>query len=227
MVSHAMEDYIAAIWRLTQYGSAATTSEVARQLGVTAASTSYMFKKMAEAGLVEHKEYAGVTLTPAGLQAAMSYIRRHRVVERFLVDVLGIPWDRADAISDQMEHSLPEEVIDRMYAVMGEPDTCPHGYPIPSKEGRMPDLRLRPVTDMAPGEEAIIAQVAEHDPKLLTYFAEHGLKPGNPLRLIERDRLGETLTLGLKETAEPFVLGVAIARLIQVNDHGLPASPTE
>lgn len=217
MVSYAMEDYLASVWRLTQHGKAATTSEVARQLGVTAASTSYMFKKMAEAGLVEHKEYAGVTLTRAGEQAAMGYIRRHRVVERFLVDVLGISWDRADAISDQMEHSLPEEVIDRMYAVMGEPTTCPHGYPIPTKEGVMPELRLRPVAEMEPGEESVIAQVAEHDPKLLTYFEQHGLKPGNPVKLIDRDGLGETLTLGLRGGADPFVLGVAIARFIQVN----------
>lgn len=81
----------------------------------------------------------------------------------------------------------------------------------------MPDLKLRPVADMAPGEQAVIAQVAEHDPKLLAYFEEHGLKPGNPVRLIDRDRLGETLTLGLQGAPEPFVLGVAIARLIQVN----------
>lgn len=217
MVSHAMEDYIAAIWRLTQYGNPATTSEVARQLGVTAASTTYMFKKMAEAGLVEHKEYAGVTLTTAGMLTAMGYIRRHRIVERFLVEVLGIPWDRADLISDQMEHSLPEEVVDRMYEVMGRPTACPHGYPIPAADGTMPELHLRPVSEMAPGEEAIIAQVAEHDPQLLTYFEKHGLKPGNPLRLIDRDRLGETLTLGLASSPEPFVLGLAIARLIQVS----------
>lgn len=217
MVSHAMEDYLAAIWRLTLHGNAATTSEVARQLGVTAASTSYMFKKMAEAGLVEHKEYAGVTLTHAGELAAMGYIRRHRIVERFLVEVLGISWDRADTISDQMEHSLPEEVVERMYVVMGEPATCPHGYPIPTRDGKMPELNLRPMADMAPGEEATIAQVAEHDPKLLTYFEEHGLKPGNPVRLIDRDRMGETLTLGLPGHADPFVLGIAIARLIQVN----------
>lgn len=217
MVSHAMEDYLATIWRLTLSGNAATTSEVARQLGVTAASTSYMFKKMAEAGLVEHKEYAGVTLTAAGEGAAMGYIRRHRIVERFLVEVLGISWDRADIISDQMEHSLPEEVVERMYAVMGEPTTCPHGYPIPTKDGKMPELKLRPVAEMAPGEVGTIAQVAEHDPKLLTYFESHGLKPGSTVRLIDRDRMGETLTLGLQSQPEPFVLGVAIAHLIQIH----------
>lgn len=216
MVSHAMEDYIAAIWRLTQYGKAASTSEVARQLGVTAASTSYMFKKMAEAGLVEYKEYAGATLTPAGQQAAMSSIRRHRVSERFLVDVLGISWERADAISDQMEHSLPDEVIDRMHAVMGYPATCPHGYPIPSKDGVMPQFNLRPVSEMAPGEEGTILQVSEHDPALLHYFAEHGIKPGAVVRVIDRDRMGETFTLHLSGYAEPFVLGAAIARHINI-----------
>ncbi len=215
MVSHAMENYVAAIWRLTQYGGVATTSEVARHLGVTAASTSYMFKKMAESGLVEHKEYAGVTLTTAGEQAAMGYIRRHRVVERFLVDVLDIPWDRADAISDQMEHSLPDEVIDRMEAVMGYPTACPHGYPIPSKEGILPEVPMRPIADMAPGESGVIAQVAEHDPKLLGYFEQHRIKPGTPAAVVERDSLGETLKLQVGE-GEPLVLGAAIARMIWV-----------
>ena len=220
MVSHAMEDYIAAIWRLTQYGGAATTSEVARSLGVTPASTSYMFKKMAEAALVEYKEYAGVSLTREGMLAAMSCIRRHRVTERFLVDVLGISWDRADAISDQMEHSLPEEVIDRMHAVMGYPAACPHGYPIPTKDGHLPDQAMREVVAMAPGEQGTIAQVAEHDPKLLQYFADHGIRPGKTIQLVDRDRMGETLTLQLQGRPDPFIIGAAVARLIRIDAEG-------
>jgi DtxR family Mn-dependent transcriptional regulator len=217
MVSHAMEDYISAIWRLTHHGGTASTSEVARKLGVTAASTSYMFKKMAEAGLVEYKEYAGVSLTKSGELAAMSFIRRHRVTERFLVDVLGISWDRADGISDQMEHSLPDEVIDRMHAVMGHPTTCPHGYPIPSKEGVLPELHLREVTDMVVGEEGTIRQVAEHDPDLLTYFGDHGIRPGARIQVANRDRIGETLSLQLAGVAEPVVLSSAIARFVRVD----------
>ena len=217
MVSHAMEDYISAIWRLTQYGGTASTSEVARKLGVTAASTSYMFKKMAEAGLVEYKEYAGVSLTREGELAAMNFIRRHRVTERFLVEVLGISWDRADGISDQMEHSLPDEVIDRMHAVMGYPTTCPHGYPIPSKEGELPELKLRDVTEMSVGEAGTIRQVAEHDPDLLTYFAEHGIQPGKQIEVASRDRMGETLTLRLAGLGEPLVISAAIARFVRVD----------
>jgi DtxR family transcriptional regulator, Mn-dependent transcriptional regulator len=217
MVSHAMEDYIAAIWRLTQYGGTASTSEVARKLGVTAASTSYMFKKMAEAGLVEYKEYAGVSLTRSGELAAMNYIRRHRITERFLVEVLGIGWDRADGISDRMEHSLPEEVIDRMEAVMGYPAACPHGYPIPTKEGVLPDLKLRPLAELASGEKGTVRQVAEHDEQLLTYFQEHGIKPGTEVLVLERDQMGETLTLQIPSKSGPFVLGAAIARLVQMD----------
>jgi DtxR family Mn-dependent transcriptional regulator len=216
LVSHAMEDYISAIWRLTQYGGAATTSEVARQLGVTAASTSYMFKRMAEAGLVDYKEYSGAALTPAGELAAMGYIRRHRINERFLVDVLGISWDRADGISDQMEHSLPEEVIDRMHAVMGYPTTCPHGYPIPTKEGKLPERKLKELEEMSPGDEGLIAQVDEEDPTMLTYFAAHGILPGCVIRLLERDRTGQTLTLQIAGTGAPFVVGASIARLVRV-----------
>lgn len=216
MASHAMEDYVAVVWRLTQYGGTAGTSEVARRLGVTAASTSYMFRKMAEAGLVAYKEYAGVTLTPAGERAAMNAVRRHRVTERFLVDVLGISWDRADALSDQMEHAIPDEVIDRMHAVMGYPVACPHGYPIPGKDGKLPDLALRAVAEMEPGEEALVAQVAEHDPDLLSYFATHDIRPGVPLRVIDRDRIGDTFTLQLGGAGRPLVVGAAIARLIQV-----------
>lgn len=216
VVSYAMENYVAAIWRLTRGGGAASTSEVARQLGVTPASTSYMFKKMAEAGLAEHREYAGVTLTRAGEQAAMGYIRRHRVIERFLVDVLGVGWERVDGFTDQMEHSLPDEVVERMSGVLGNPTACPHGYPIPSLEGRMPERRLRLLSDLLPGQNGTIAQVAEHDPNLLVYFGEHGLRPGRTVALEEKDPLGETMTFRVEERSEPFVLGSAIARLIHL-----------
>jgi DtxR family transcriptional regulator, Mn-dependent transcriptional regulator len=218
LVSHAMEDYVAVIWRLTQYGGAASTSEVARRLGVTAASTSYMFRKMAEAGLVEYKEYAGATLTVEGEAAAMGYIRRHRVTERFLVDVLGISWERADAISDQMEHALPDEVIDRMEAVMGHPLTCPHGYPIPTKEGAIATPDLKEVAAMNPGESGTVAQVAEHDPNLLTYFAAHGIKPGADVTVVAADPLGGTVTLQVG--GAPLVISEKTARLVRVPVRG-------
>lgn len=220
MVSHAMEDYIAAIWRLTQQGGVATTSEVARRLGVTAASTSHMFRKMAEAGLVAYREYGGAALTPAGETAAMGCIRRHRLTERFLVEILGISWERADAISDQMEHSLPDEVLDRMDAVLGYPSTCPHGFPIPTREGRLPQVELRSLTQLKPGEAAVVAQVAEHDPELLAYFGRHGIRPGAEIRLAEHDPVGQTYTFTLGDAATRLVLGSAVAGQVRVSSTG-------
>lgn len=215
MVSHAMEDYIAVIWRLTLHGGVATTGEVARQLGVTAASASYMFKKMAEENLVEHKEYAGVTLTARGERAAAGYIRKHRLTERFLVDILGIPWDQVDAIADQMEHSLPEIVIDRFDALLGHPLTCPHGYPIPDKDGHLPEIPVRPLAELQPGEHGVVARVSEHDPRLLAYLAELKLVPGEQVEMAARDAVGETYTVqvaGARHTVGPNVARAVFTR---------------
>lgn len=209
-----MEDYIAAIWRLTRTRGAASTSAVANRLGVAAATTSYMFKKMAESGLVEYREYAGVTLTAAGEQAARSYIRRHRVTERFLVDVLSIAWDQVDEITDQMEHSLPDEVIDRMEDFMGRPGTCPHGFLIPGKDGGIPERPVRPLSDLGAGESGVIAQVGESDPALLRYLSEHRLVPGEPVAVLEHDRIGETYALGVGR--DRLTVGTAIARQIWI-----------
>lgn len=212
MVSHAREDYIAVIWRLTLHGGAATTGEVARRLGVTAASASYMFKKMAEEGLVEHREYAGVTLTPRGERAASGYIRKHRLTERFLVDILGIPWEQVDAIADQMEHSLPDVVVERFAALLAEPRTCPHGYPIPDRDGNLPDMPVKPVAELAPGEAAEIARVAEHDPRLLAYLAQLRLVPGERVQITARDPMAETYTLRVGDAEH--TVGENIARAV-------------
>ncbi|BDG59621.1 metal-dependent transcriptional regulator [Caldinitratiruptor microaerophilus] len=215
-MSRAMEDYIAAIWRLTLHGGTASTGAVARRLGVSPASTSYMFRKLAEAGLVDHKEYAGATLTPAGERAAAGYIRRHRLTERFLVDILGIPWDQVDAITDQMEHALPDVVVDRIDDVLGHPRTCPHGYPIPDRSGNVDEIAVRPLTELRPGETAVVARVAEHDPQLLAHLGDLGLFPRTEVQVLARDRVGDTyrIRVGNRE----HVVGRAVAAAVYVAD---------
>lgn len=215
MVSHAMEDYVAAIWRLTRQVSSASTSEVARRLGVSAASTSHMFKRMAEAQLVEHREYAGVVLTEAGERMAAAYIRRHRLIERFLVDMLSIPWDQVDAIADQMEHTLPEIVLERLDQLLGSPVTCPHGHPIPDETGGLPHQPVQALVDLTDGATATVSRVAEHDPRLLTYLAELKMMPGATVKIVSWDPMGETVTI--RVGASEHVLGVAIARSVYVS----------
>ncbi|UOF89070.1 metal-dependent transcriptional regulator [Fodinisporobacter ferrooxydans] len=214
LANHSLDEYVGTVWRLTQYGGTATTSEVASKLGVTSATTSHMFKKMADVGLVEYKEYSGVILTPEGKIAAMRYIRRHRIAERFLVEILGIPWDRADELSDQMEHSLPDEVIDRMEEVMGFPASCPHGYPIPTRDGYLPEIEVKRLSELKIGDIAVIAWVYENDPKLLQYFKQHGIVPGETIEVLDRDEVGYTSSIRVNQSK--IVLGSQIEELVSV-----------
>lgn len=207
-----MEDYIAAIWRLTAHGGVATTGEVARRLGVSAASASHAFKKLAEEGLVEYKEYAGASLTPRGERAAAGYIRKHRLTERFLVDILGISWDQVDAIADRMEHGLPEIVVERFDAILGHPTTCPHGHPIPDRDGQVPAIPVRAVADLIPGEQGVVARVSEHDPQFLAYLAQMRLVPGTTVELVARDAVGGTYTLLVAGTRH--TVGAVVARAV-------------
>lgn len=215
MASQAVEDYVAAIWRITLDGGLATTSEVARRLGVTPASTSHMFKRLAEQGLVAYREYSGVSLTADGERAAAGYVRRHRVIERFLVDLLSIPWDRVDAYADQMEHALPDEVIDRLEAVMDYPDTCPHGHPIPAPSGKIVAEPAVAIAELTPGSHARVVRVDEKDPELLRYLQERGLVPGSKLQLVQRDATGQTLTLAIG--GQQHVVGPRVAEAVFVS----------
>lgn len=190
-----MEDYLAAIYRTQLREGKASTSEVARILGVTPASTSAMFKKLAEKGLVDYKGYVGAALNPDGIREALTLIRRHRLIERFLTEVLGFTWDQVDDLADEMEHACPEAIIERFEAVLGMPRTCPHGFPIPRADGTIPDIPTRPLDALKPGDSGAIAQVSEYDPELLVYLAEQRLVPGTAVKVIAINPLDAVRTL--------------------------------
>lgn len=212
MLSQPMEDYLTAIYRAESRGEKVTTSHIASKLGVSAASTTAMFQKLATEGLVEYKEYAGVSLTQKGQKAALDIIRRHRLAERFLTDILDIPWDRVDAMAHKMEHVLPKEVIEGFDRILGNPRTCPHGYPIPSQDGAIAEVAVRELSDLRPGESGVIARVAEDDPELLRYLAACHLVPGAELTVIDKPPFDEPMTL--KVGGESLVIGPRIARSV-------------
>lgn len=214
MSNPAREDYLASIWRLTRCGRVASTTEVARSLGVSLSSASYMFKSMAAAGLADYREYSGVSLTPTGEAAALYQIRRHRLIERFLVDVLGIPWDTVHEMADEMEHSVPDPVLERMEAVMGYPNACPHGHPIPQKDGTFRSTLIRLLSDLAAGEGGTIGAVSEADPALLRYLASHGLRPGTRIDVLIKDAIGGTVTLGVAEGS--IVIASSVAQAVSL-----------
>lgn len=213
-MSQPREDYLAAIYRAAQGGERATTSEVARSLGVSAASTTHMFKKLAGEGLVEYKEYAGATLTTEGERAANDLIRRHRLTERFLVDILGIPWDKVDEIADQMEHTLPPIVLDRFEAILENTDTCPHGYPIPTREGAVTEAKVKYLEQIDGPGHGVIARVSEADSELLRHLADQGLVPGKTVHVRWRSQLDDLWTLAVGPTEREVTVGRRVAHAV-------------
>lgn len=223
MISPSMEDYVGKIWRLTRRGGPTTTSDMARKLGITPASVSGMFRKLADAGLVEYREYAGVILTEAGNLLAMKPVRRHRIIERFLVDVLGVPWDEVDAIADPAEHVFPDSVIDRMEAYMHYPATCPHGYPIPNRNGQVASIDAVLLSTLPDGASGVISRVAEYDQDTLRYLAAHRLVPGEKVKVLHHDAIGATLQVETAASDAQFI-GVCIAEQVWVTDVSPPAN---
>lgn len=214
MLSQSKEDYLAAIYRTQQDGEKGSTGAIAARLGVSAASATAMFQRLAAEGLVEYREYAGVTLTPEGERLALDVIRRHRLAERFLTDVLEIPWDRVDAMAHRMEHALPKEVIEGFDRLLGGPSTCPHGYPIPTPDGRVADVSVRPLVEMQAGEAASVVRVREDDPELLRYLRECGLVPGARVEVTSTRPFQEPIHL--KVDGAERIVGHQVAQAVYV-----------
>ena len=212
----AREDYLADIYRLQSEHpqDLVSTGSVADRRGVTAASATAMFKRLARDRLIEYRNYGGVSLTPAGEELALAVVRRHRLVERFLADVLHIPWQQVDAYADQMEHALPDEVVDRMEALLENPYTCPHGYPIPDRHGHLaqPDLVL--LRDVPCGQKVRVARINERVDGLLPYVEELGLRPGSELSVIRRNPVD--LNVAVETGGREHILGLRVTEAIWV-----------
>jgi len=134
-------------------------------------------------------------LTKAGEKIALEVIRHHRLVESYLTEALGVPWDKVHEEADKWEHVLSEEMEDRISAMLGDPTTDPHGAPIPARDGSLPKTSLRRLSDLEPGERAVVAEVSDHDPELLRYLGEMGLFPQTKLRLISAAPFQGPLTI--------------------------------
>ncbi len=212
----AREDYLADIYRLQceRPKDPVSTGSVADRRGVTAASATAMFKRLARDHLIVYRNYGGVTLTPEGEDLALGVVRRHRLVERFLADVLHIPWQQVDAYADQMEHALPDEVVDRMEALLENPYTCPHGYPIPDKHGHLAQPHLVLLRDLPLGETVRVARVNERVPGLLPYIEELGLMPGSLLRLTGRNPIDLNVTI--EAGGQEHILGLRVSEALWV-----------
>lgn len=186
MPTPAVEDYLKAIYQLSEQGAPVSTSAIAERLGIAAGSVTGMLKRLSEAGLVEHTRYYGARLTEDGMENAVRTIRRHRILELFLVDVLGYTWDRVHDEAERLEHAVSDELIDRMAVVLGEPDADPHGAPIPAGRGALFEERQYPsLADLPAGAHATLRRVPDEDAAALRYLAELDLRPGAELEVID------------------------------------------
>ena len=195
MHTQAVEDYLKTIYELQASAEKVSTTSLAERLGVAPASVTGMVKKLAAMKLLKHEPYHGVLLTKAGEKIALEVIRHHRLVESYLTEALGVPWDKVHEEADKWEHVLSEDMEDRISAMLGNPTTDPHGAPIPARDGSLPETALRRLSDLEPGERAVVAEVSDHDPELLRYLGEMGLFPQTKLRLISAAPFQGPLTI--------------------------------
>lgn len=212
----SVEDYLKAIYHSEQAAGSASTAEVAQHLGVASASVSGMVRRLAELGLVSHERYRGVSLTGAGRRAALRMIRRHRLIETYLTQALGYPWDRVHDEAERLEHAASDELVDRMAEALGEPAVDPHGAPIPTREGRVVERAVRALDALGVGERARVARVSERDAAVLRYLDELGLRPGAEVQLTARAPFGGPITVEVGGTAR--VIGPALAMHVMVGE---------
>src|SRR5918995_1579551 len=176
-LSRSDRETLKAIYRLSRGGENAHTGALADSLGVSPGTATAAAKRLAERGLLEHRRYKGVELTDEGRGVAIAAIRRHRIVERFLSDMLGYAWNEADRLAGSFEHDLPQEVEDRLFIALNRPVTCPHGFPIPPQDGAdVPELP--PLYALEPGDVAVVALPGSTDPEVVEFLDKLGLRPG-------------------------------------------------
>ena len=212
----AVEDYLKAIYALQTTGERVSTTKLAERLGVAPASASTMMKKLAAMRLVTRRPYRGVVLSAAGERVALEVVRHHRLVERFLAEVLGMPWDRVHEEAEKWEHVLSEEVEGRIDQVLGHPTTDPHGAPIPAANGAIARRESVPLPELEPGQSGVVAEVSDHDPELLRYLASLGLYPDSPVSVLAHAPFGGPLTVRLGNAEH--AIGREAARHVSVVD---------
>jgi DtxR family transcriptional regulator, Mn-dependent transcriptional regulator len=214
MTTPAVEDYLKAIYQLSVAGEPVSTSAIAERLGIAPGSVTGMLKRLAETGLVEHTRYHGARLTDGGVENAVRTIRRHRILELFLVDVLGYTWDTVHDEAERLEHVVSDEMIDRMAAVLGDPTADPHGAPIPESGSTFVEEHYPCLADLEPGQLATLRQVPDEDPAALRYLAELDLKPGAALEVTEVAPFDGPMHVRINGRQQ--VLGREIARHVKV-----------
>lgn len=217
MATPIVEEYLEAIYKLQEAERALGTTELGRELKVSPASASEMADRLAEKGLVARARDRGITLTRKGQKAALELIRKHRISERFLVDVLGMDWKDVHEEACKLEHVISPEVEARMDALLGSPATCPHGHPIPDRMGRTAEAPVQRLSSLGRGQAGVIAKIAEEERGLLEYLATLGMMPGGEVLVEQVAPFSGPLLIRISGAS--YALGREVAEKIWVKEH--------
>ena len=210
------ENYAKAIYQLQAVDDEPVgTGAVADRLGVTPASASAMLKRLADDDLVEHSPYRGVRLTPDGEQLALEMIRHHRLIELFLAEVLGMPWDRVHEEAEVLEHHISEELEELIATKLGQPARDPHGDPIPSRELDIEDDRTVALSDLEVGGRGVFERVSDRDPEMLRYLDARGIRPGAAIEVRAREPFEGPIRVSV--SGDEHALGTSLARRMRVS----------
>ncbi|MHB1327333.1 MAG: metal-dependent transcriptional regulator [Gemmatimonadales bacterium] len=211
-LTRSIEDYLKAIYSLSSDDASVGTTDLASYLNLTPASVSGMVKRLSGQGLVEHLPYRGARLTDEGRLLALRMLRRHRLIEAYLVGFLGYTWDTVHEEAERLEHAVSDELVERMAHALGNPRVDPHGDPIPDADGTIADFIHVPLVDLESGETVTIARVDSRDEGRLRFLAAEGLVPGTELTVIDRYPYGGPVAV--RVGAEERMVGRELAGVI-------------
>ncbi len=212
--SPAMREYLAEIYRLQEQSPTVNTTSLADQLHVSAPAVPRMLKRLKSAGYVKHIPYQGVELTGLGRHEALLELRRHRILEAFLVTVMGFTWDEAHDHAEELGAGLNNAITDRMAEMAGYPKHCPHGEPIPSKDGTVVNPNDICLINLNVGHQGAISRVRTREPERLQYFSSLGLVPGKMFEIVGRAPFNGPMRLRLDQ--EEIVLGIELIKSLWV-----------
>jgi DtxR family Mn-dependent transcriptional regulator len=218
-ISHNIQDYLKRIYEITLRKERASTTDLAEALSISAASVTNMLQKLSttEPPYVIYHKHQGVALTPAGKQVALQMVRRHRLIEHYLVNKLGYTWDEVHSEAEILEHAMSPLLEKRMDAALGYPEFDPHGDPIPDADLLMPEIAEIALSKLAVGKSGTILRVPHEDPKILRYLGKSGLRPGAKIKLLSRTPYDQTMRVKINNQDEEALVGISLGEQIMLS----------
>lgn len=218
-LSESTQDYLKAVYRVGEWSDEpVTTTKVAARVGVKLSTASDAIRRLTDQGLLHHERYGAISLTEQGQHYAVAMVRRHRLIETFLVEILGYGWDEVHDEAEMLEHSVSDLMIERLDALLKFPRRDPHGDPIPTPEGGVDFPDAIQLSDARAGQQVRVERVSDDDPELLQHVFEHGLRCGALLDVQSEAPYSDTITLVVEGRAAPFALGRRAAASVWVSE---------